>query len=62
MGDWRNYAVTLQVVVVVEEGDDVNWDDIEAQVQDTGSYTLLAPWEADVIAVTVPSIDGSSDE
>lgn len=47
----RNYALTLQVVVTVIGDEQTDWEDIDAQMEDTGSFTLLAPWESDVIAV-----------
>lgn len=47
----RNYAVTLQVVLTVIGDEETDWEDIEANVEDTGSYTLLTPFESDVIAV-----------
>lgn len=56
----RSYAVTLQVVVAIEEVEDWEWGDIEAQIQDVGSYTLLAPWETDVTAVIVPGLGDAS--
>lgn len=50
----RSYSLHLQVAMTIELGEFERWEDIEAEIRDTGSYTLLTPWEdIDVTAVIV---------
>jgi len=53
----ETYVVTLQVVVAVEDIEEWQRDDLEALIQEASSYTVLAPWEADVIAVVCPALN-----
>jgi hypothetical protein len=53
MVEHRSYSALLQVVVTVEADAETDWEDIDARMLDAGTYTLLTPWETDVISVFV---------